>query len=234
MQDRNLFLGADAQCPHCGKAKKTVDHLATQCESMLGHDYTSRHNEIVRCIHLSLCNRYGIRRTQRLRSHSVQETVSGPEATIVVDTRVHTDVKIKHNRPDIVVHDKRKKEIILIEVGVTSQDQLQRVETEKQHKYDLLAKEMGLMYKCATRIIPYVLTWEGIVTRHHHAHAEAIGLTPRIEAYIQYVTLKKTLESISYEHRRSFYERGDGEDGVDLAIARLVRTEVSKCESVGQ
>ena len=88
-----------------------------------------------------------------------------------------------------MVHDKRKKEIILIEVGVTSQDQLQRVETEKQHKYDLLAEEMGLMYKCPTRIIPYVLTWESIVTRHHHAHAEAIGPTSRIKAYIQYLAL---------------------------------------------
>ncbi|KAI5169411.1 hypothetical protein PAEPH01_0686 [Pancytospora epiphaga] len=29
-----------------------VDYLATQCDRMLYHDYTCRHNEVVRCIHL--------------------------------------------------------------------------------------------------------------------------------------------------------------------------------------
>ncbi|KAI5169570.1 hypothetical protein PAEPH01_0822 [Pancytospora epiphaga] len=41
-------------CPHCKKCSKTVDHLATQCDRMLYHDYTRRHNEVVRCIHLDL------------------------------------------------------------------------------------------------------------------------------------------------------------------------------------
>ncbi|TBU03744.1 PIF1-like helicase, partial [Hamiltosporidium magnivora] len=43
IQDRNVFWGADGMCQHCGKSGKTVDHLATRCEKMLGHDYTRRH-----------------------------------------------------------------------------------------------------------------------------------------------------------------------------------------------
>ncbi|TBU20829.1 reverse transcriptase, partial [Hamiltosporidium tvaerminnensis] len=50
IQDRNVFWGADGVCQHCGKSGKTVDHLATRCEKMLGHDYTRRHNEVVRCL----------------------------------------------------------------------------------------------------------------------------------------------------------------------------------------
>ena len=94
VQDRNIFLGVEAQCPHCGVAKRTVDHMATHYEC------TARHNEVVRCIHLAMCNRYNLVRRKRLRTHSVQETISGEEATIVVDTRVRTDVKVKHDRPD--------------------------------------------------------------------------------------------------------------------------------------
>lgn len=41
----------------------------------------------------------------------------------------------------------------LIEVGVTSQDLLQVVETENLRKYDLLANELSLLYKAKTRII---------------------------------------------------------------------------------
>ncbi|TBU08174.1 hypothetical protein CWI38_2296p0010, partial [Hamiltosporidium tvaerminnensis] len=52
IQDRNVFWGAEGMCQHCNQSRKTVDHLATRCEKMLGHDYTRRHNEVVRCIHL--------------------------------------------------------------------------------------------------------------------------------------------------------------------------------------
>ncbi|KAI5170908.1 hypothetical protein PAEPH01_1544, partial [Pancytospora epiphaga] len=45
----NMFRGETGTCPHCKKRSKTVDHLATQCDRMLYHDYTRRHNEVVRC-----------------------------------------------------------------------------------------------------------------------------------------------------------------------------------------
>ncbi|KAM0681074.1 hypothetical protein GINT2_000859 [Glugoides intestinalis] len=57
LQDRNIFFGERVQCPHCRAAVKTVDHLARKCDRMLGHDYTRRHNEVLKCIHLSLCNK---------------------------------------------------------------------------------------------------------------------------------------------------------------------------------
>ena len=53
---------------------------------------------------------------------------------IRVDTTVATSTKQSANRPDIVIHDKKRREIILIEI--TSQDQLQIVENEKRRKYD--------------------------------------------------------------------------------------------------
>jgi len=99
---------------------------------------------------------------------------------------VVASTKQSANRPDIIVHDKKKKEIIIIEVGITSQDQLQKVENEKSRKYDVLSKELSAMHNCKSRIIPYVLTWDGIVTKFHSKYSKEIGLTTRIEAYIQY------------------------------------------------
>ena len=202
LQDRNMFGGDPGICQHCKERTKSVDHLATQCNRMLGYDYTRRHNEVVKCIHLLLCNKYGIKRSKRLRNHSVQEINANSDVEIRVDTTVVTSTKQSANRPDIVIHDKRRKEITLIEVGITSQDLLQTVENEKSRKYDLLAKEMGAIHNCKTKIIPYVMTWDGIVTKFHQKYSKEIGLTAKIEAYIQYIVLKKTLESISFEYRR--------------------------------
>lgn len=81
-----------------------------------------RHNEVVRCIHLLLCNKYGIRRAKRFRTYSVQEIAANTDVEVRVDTTVTTSTKQVANRPDIVIHDKKMKEIILIEVGITTQN----------------------------------------------------------------------------------------------------------------
>ena len=51
------------------------------------------------------------------------------------------------------------------------------------------------------KIIPFVLTWDGIVTKYHKTYCKEIGITKKIEAYTQYIVLKKTLESISFSKR---------------------------------
>jgi hypothetical protein len=89
---------------HCRVANKIADHLATKCDRMLGHDYTRRHNEVLKCIHLSLCNKFG---PKKLRSHLVQEVVANENVEIKVDNQIRSYIKLQHNRPDLFVHDKK-------------------------------------------------------------------------------------------------------------------------------
>ncbi|TBT99169.1 hypothetical protein CWI36_2071p0010 [Hamiltosporidium magnivora] len=49
-----------------------------------------------------------------------------------------------------------------IEAGITSHYSLQIVEIEELRNYGLLPNELGLIYKCSTEIIPYVMIWDGI------------------------------------------------------------------------
>ena len=137
-----------------------------------------------------------------MKAHCVDRFVENDRASIKVDTHIATDVKIKFNKPDIVVHDKLQNEIIIIEIGITSIDNLKTVEVEKTRKYELLAKELGLIYKCSTRIIPYVFTWDGLVTKCHGYYRKKLGVETHTEAYIQSLILKKTFESISGDFKR--------------------------------
>ncbi|TBU09666.1 hypothetical protein CWI38_2129p0020, partial [Hamiltosporidium tvaerminnensis] len=93
---------------------------------------------------------------------------------------------IRNNRPDIFILDKKKNKITLIEVGITSQDSLQIVKTEKLRKYDPLANELGLIYRCSVEIIPYVMTWDGIVTKYHKSHLKRLEIPMNVEAYIHF------------------------------------------------
>lgn len=202
LQDRNIFLEKGGMCPHCNEKTKTVDHMATQCDRMLSHDYMRRHDEALKSIHLQMCIKYGFKGSKKIRNHSVQECISNERAEIRVDTRIQGAIKIKYNKPDIFIVDKVKKEIVIIEVGITSFDNLRTVEVEKKHKYDLLANHCGSMYKYRTRIIPYVMTWEGVVTKYHKEYRKEIGLDRRVEAYVQSRVLKMTLESLTLDSRR--------------------------------
>ena len=177
---------------------------------------------MVRCLHLQLCNKYGFKRSKKIRTHSVQEVLENENAEILVDTRIPTDIKIANNKPDIVVRDKKKKEITIIEVGITNQDLLNIVENEKLRKYDLLANELGLINKCKTRIIPYVMTWDGVVTTYHKKYIRDLEIQPNVEAYIQSLVLKKTLESISLDYRRGRDENLTEEE-TEKAIEKLVQ-----------
>ncbi|KAI5169268.1 hypothetical protein PAEPH01_0574 [Pancytospora epiphaga] len=59
------------------------------------------------------------------------------------------------------------------------------VETEKKRKYDVSANKLGSEMKCKTKTIPYVITWDGVVTNYHKQYSREIGLTDSVEAYIQ-------------------------------------------------
>ncbi|TBU07797.1 hypothetical protein CWI36_0225p0030 [Hamiltosporidium magnivora] len=112
--------------------------------------------------------------------------------------------------------------ITLIEVGITSQDSLQIVETEKLRKYDLLANELGLIYKCSVEIIPYVMTWDGIVTKYHKSHLKRLAISMNVEAYIQSIVLKKTVETISFNRRRGLESGLNAEESWDKKNTPLI------------
>ncbi|KAL4713348.1 hypothetical protein ACJJTC_016816 [Scirpophaga incertulas] len=63
-------------------------------------------------------------------------------------------------------------------------------------------------------MIPYVITWDGLVTKYHKKYRKKIGIQPKTEAYIQSLVLKKTLESISFERRHGL-EEDDGHNEVE-------------------
>ena len=160
---------------------------------------------------------------------SVQEIVSNQDVEIRVDGYVKTDVKVVHNRPDIFILDKRRKHAVLIEVGITSQDQLQTVESEKLRKYDLLAGEIQQLYKCEVKIVPYVMTWDGVVTKCHKKYISELDVPRNVEAYIQSRVLRRTLESVSFEARRGLLEEGDGARP-EVAVEELICGLVTRAE----
>ena len=60
------------------------------------------------------------------------------------------------------------------------------------------------------------MAWDGIAI--HKQYAAEIGLTGRIEAYIQSRALNKTLESISFDYRQGIDEQNDRDEMIERAM----------------
>ncbi|KAL6120493.1 hypothetical protein NUSPORA_02773 [Nucleospora cyclopteri] len=72
-----------------------------------------------------MCLRYGLKSSKKIRNHSVQEIVCNENVEIWVDNKIKINVKIQCNNPDLFIHDIIRNLITLIEVGITSQYNLQ-------------------------------------------------------------------------------------------------------------
>ncbi|TBU13384.1 hypothetical protein CWI38_0449p0020 [Hamiltosporidium tvaerminnensis] len=145
------------------------------------------------CLHCNKSGKTVDHRATRCEKKLCNDYTGRHNEVIRVDTRIKTDVKIRY---------KRQNRITLIKVGITSQDSLKVVETEKLRKYDLLANDLGLIYKSSVEIIPYVMTWDGIVTKYHKTYVKRLQIPMNIEASIRSILLKKTVQTISFDRRR--------------------------------
>ncbi|KAG0435826.1 Retrovirus-related Pol polyprotein from type-2 retrotransposable element R2DM, partial [Dictyocoela muelleri] len=197
LQDRyfSSFYNA-GKCKFCKKSNISVDHIATRCGSLLHSSYIRRHNEVVKSIHLRIINKYGISSRKKLKNHKIEKVVKNNNAEIITEIPVRTDSNIINNKPDIIIFDNQKNIIYIIEIGVTSIENLKKYEVEKLHKYRLLGKEMEQMYGKRVIIAPYVLTWDGVTTEYNKKYRKIIDIDDRLHAYIQGVCLKMTSEIV--------------------------------------
>ena len=145
-----------------------------------------------------LSSKYDIKSTKRIRNHIKSFVVENNNAKIYTEIEIPTDEYIIHRKPDIIVFDKKQNTIQIIEVGITSQEKLVTVKVKKSRKYNPLAKELGRRFGNKVIVIPFVITWDGVVTKINKKYRNIIGIDKKVLAHIQKVTIKRTLESIIY------------------------------------
>ncbi|OIR56072.1 MAG: uncharacterized protein A8A55_3184, partial [Amphiamblys sp. WSBS2006] len=129
---------------------------------------------------------YGLKKVKKIGQHVVSEYREGRGVTITTNITAKTMQYVKHDKPDIVVVDHRKKLVHIVEVGITSRERIKTVETEKKHKYADLAVQLGRQHAgYATLVTPYVMTWDGSTTAFSKKYREQIGLSDHVHAHIQ-------------------------------------------------
>ncbi|TBU09437.1 hypothetical protein CWI36_0029p0010, partial [Hamiltosporidium magnivora] len=69
--------------------------------------------------------------------------------------------------------------------------------------------------------------WDGIVTKYHKSHLKRLEIPMNVEAYIQSIVLKKTVETISFDRRRGLESGLNAEESWERAsMGVIMRSEM--------
>ena len=96
--------------------------------------------------------------------YNAEPVVENNEAKVYFDRTIHTVQHREHNRPDITVIDKYKKEAFIIDIAITSSRHLERSRNEKIRKYSELAVELKRQWNLnKITIVPVIISNIGLV-----------------------------------------------------------------------
>ncbi|CDR96660.1 hypothetical protein BBBOND_0305640 [Babesia bigemina] len=168
-----------------GNNGKNVDHLATKWPKLLHLEYTKRHNEVAKRVQSVLGRQIGLPK-EKIDAHKIESQVHVKYGWIAYEMTVKTRKTKEYNRPDIILADRRRNTITIVEIVISNQDNLVDTEKFKKQKYEDLIGDLKI------RVIPYVMTWEGIVTKEHSKYVRDLGISDRTEAHEQRVVIQET------------------------------------------
>ena len=81
------------------------------------------------------------------------------------DRKVHTpDKRIQHNRPDVVIVDRERKQWTFVDFALPYDDNVASKERDKITAYQELAAEVGRMERVKVETVPIVVGALGVVT----------------------------------------------------------------------
>ena len=161
-----LHRDVSPTCPVCSAGLETVDHIVAGCSAMAPTDYTDRHNQVAFIIHWNICRLFQVPVERRWYWHQPDRLVETDVIVVKWDTTIPTAGKIKANRPDICLRDKKANTCLLIDVSCPADGNVDRKHAEKLAKYGDVRVEVSRMWQCRTQVVPVVLGALGTQVLH--------------------------------------------------------------------
>ena len=172
--------GADPRCHISTECDETIDHLISGCPTLAPNEYLNRHNRVGQYLHWKICKQYGSQNANNWYEHQPEAVTETDNVSILWDYSIQTDRKIKANKPDITVKDKREKNCKLIDVKIIADKNVSLAEFERLSKYKDLEIEVEKLWHMETVTIPAVIGALGMIKKGTEKHLEKIPGSPKL------------------------------------------------------
>ena len=141
--------GNDTKCRLCREQNETVHHIVSGCKMLAGNQYTFRHNQVAKYLHWWILKDRGVKVSNTWLKHVPESTISTGDFIIMWDVTIPTDKNVKCNRPDITIHDTKKRTCMFIDVAIPACRNVVKKEAEKIVKYRDLEIEIQKSWNLA-------------------------------------------------------------------------------------
>uniref|UniRef100_A0A2H1WV36 SFRICE_037759 n=1 Tax=Spodoptera frugiperda TaxID=7108 RepID=A0A2H1WV36_SPOFR len=122
---------------------ESIRHIISDCGRLANSEYLHRHNQVAKIIHQQLALHY------RLVEFEVPNYKYVPDP----DRSTITDRTIVANKPDIVVINRLARRTVIIDIAIPHDENLEKVEKDKQIKYlDLAYRVVDMRLALCERI----------------------------------------------------------------------------------
>jgi hypothetical protein len=169
-----LKQNVDSKCRMCHQQEEHISHIIAGCSVLAPTEYTHRHNKIANYLHWTMLKHLGLNVPEKWYEHKPEKVVNTDDITIMYDMTVLTDRTIGANRPDIIFHNKKEKQCLLIDVAVPDDANISLKEAEKISKYKDLEIEISRMWKTNTIVIPVVVGALGTMKNGFQKYTEQL------------------------------------------------------------
>lgn len=177
VMEGNLITKVNLKCRACHSTAETVQHIVSSCKTWVATLYVSRHNGVLRNIYYALCKTFRI--VPPHYTYDIPPTTENKGVKIIYDTPMQTLSPIKHNRPDLVVFDKRRRQITIFEVRVSWYSCMKEQLRAKEYKYAInsneeeggsyhgrnLVGELMKLYRQKVNLIPVIIGVTGEIEK---------------------------------------------------------------------
>lgn len=185
-------------CRRCKRGTETIHHIIGGCQAIAQREYKFRHDQVGKIIHQELALKYKLKE-HKVNYYQYEPTVilKNENYEMYWDRTIITDRRLDHNRPDIVVKKEREKEVLLIDIAISNNNNLEQTYREKINKYIDLSFEIKEMWKCErVRVIPIIMSNMGLVPKSLFKSLEELDLKPQNYQIIQKSVVLNTCHTV--------------------------------------
>ncbi|KAL1256585.1 hypothetical protein QQF64_012130 [Cirrhinus molitorella] len=104
-----------------------------------------------------ICKELGVEVPDKWYENAPQPVENTDYCTIMWDKSDFTDLTISANRPDIIVHNKKDKMCLVIDVAIPVDHNVVEKENDKLIKYKSLGIDISRSWNMRTQIVPFVI-----------------------------------------------------------------------------
>ena len=168
----------------CGKQEETLTHILGSCESISECLYLKyRHNQVGKIVYQEFLENNGVK--NQASAWKPKKVMKTGDLELWWDKKIHVTNKVEHNRADLIIWDRKKKECKIIDFIVPLDGNVTRKEIEKVNNCVPPVNELQQMYRDYTyKIIPVVIGTSGTVSLSLKQHLKAVGITSDITRFV--------------------------------------------------